>query len=92
MITPRIIKEINKEKKNKKIKWWSSPFRSILASAVAPVLNGIIGNTFQNDVREKEKGCLQKKKRQRTKRRQDQKDGFIDPFAPSKIIGLDIHQ
>ena len=38
--------EIKKEKKNKKIKWWSSPFRSILASAVAPVLNGIIGNTF----------------------------------------------
>ena len=46
MITPRITKEINKEKKNKKIKWWSSPFRSILASAVAPVLNGVIGNTF----------------------------------------------
>ena len=62
MITPRIIMEIKKEKKNKKIKWWSSPFRSTLASAVAPVLNGIIGNTFQNDVREKEKGCLQKKK------------------------------
>ena len=58
MITPRIIKEINKEKKNKKIKWWSSPFRSILTSAVAPVLNGIIGNTFWNDVREKEKSCL----------------------------------
>ena len=46
MITPRIIMEIKKEKKNKKIKWWSSPFRSTLASAVAPVLNGIIGNTF----------------------------------------------
>ena len=35
----------------------------IVASIVAPVLNGIIGKKFQNDVREKEKSCSQKNKK-----------------------------
>ena len=59
----------------------------ILASAVAPVLKGIIGKIFQNDILEKEKSCSQKnKKRYKTKRRRHRKSGFIDLLAPFKII------
>ena len=59
----------------------------ILASADGPVLNGIIGKFFRMMYVKKKKAARRKtKKSYRTRRRRYQKGGFVDPFAPFKII------
>ena len=49
----------------------------------------IIGKTFQNDVREKEKGCSQKNKKDRKLKEDDIKKVvlFIRFIAPFNMIG-----
>ena len=64
-------RKLTKRKRTRRQKDGAAFLGPILASAVAPVLDGIIGKIFQNDVRE-EKTLLAEKQKKDTELKEDE--------------------